>query len=204
MFFDIRVWGRENIPPGPKIFVGNHVTSHDGFFVMSLVREPMHFFIGPGYGSPLVAGALRLLEQINARPGNHKTMITSAVEYLRRGEAVCIAPEGDIQELFQLGSFYPGVATLYRRARVPIVPIGILLPKRAMREYPQRATVVDGRAYGLVKMVRGPYCVNFGEPFMPDLTSGTKKEQNDYILQVIRERISALIEDVRMNQFWLC
>jgi len=204
MTLDLRVWGRENIAPGPKLLVANHITSYDPFWLLSVLHEPVHVIIGPGYKSPWVAKMLDAFEHINALDGNYKTLIDSAVKYLQRGEAVAIAPEGDLHAVFQLGQFQPGVAAIYRRARVPIVPIALLAPKSGTREYPKQAQVIDGHVFRMVKTVRGPYCMNIGEPFLPDLSDGlTKKEQNDYILGAVKQKIEFLLEDARVNKFWL-
>src|SRR3990172_1978533 len=100
LFLDLHVWGRENIPEGPKIYVTNHVTSTDPFWVLPEFTEPVHIVIGPGYNLPWVAKVLDAFEQINCMPAHRNTVVKKAVTYLQRGEAVYTAPEGDLQDLF--------------------------------------------------------------------------------------------------------
>ena len=101
-----------------------------------------------------------------------------------------------------MGRFYPGVARIYRQARVPIVPIALLVPKSRLREYPFRVKI-DGRVYRTVVTLRGPLCINIGEPMMPNIPAGTDREQDEFVLAVLRERLEALVEDARSNRFWL-
>lgn len=202
LFLRLHVWGREHIPPGPKIYVTNHITSYDSFWVTPFFTEPVHTVIGPGYQTWMGEKVLDWFEQINAMPAHRHTVVSKALAYLERGEAVYLAPEGDLQELFQLGRFYPGVARIYRLSRVPMIPIALVAPKRAMRELPIPITV-EGRVYRTVVVFRGPYCINIGEPFAPDIPEGTEKEQEEHILKLLAARIQSLSEEVRMNKFWL-
>jgi len=203
LFLDLHVWGRENLRPGPKIFVGNHITSHDALYVMPVLDELIHFIIGPGYQSPMLARFLDAFEQINALAGDGKTVVARAVEMLKKGESVCVAPEGNIQEQFQIRRFLPGVARIYREYPVPIVPMGLLAPRHSLREYPNRSTVIGGEVYPFIVVKRGTYCVNIGEPWMPECPAGSDAKQILYITRGLRNRVETLVEDIRQNKFWL-
>ncbi len=202
LFLKVHVWGRENIPTGPKILVSNHITSTDGGRLCALLDELLHMVNGPGYNFWITARLLDAFEQINALPAHRKTVVARAVEYLKRGETVYITPEGDIQEPFRLARFYPGAAKMYRQIRVPIVPIALVAPRRALKELPFQITV-DGRVYPIVTVLRGPFLINIGEPLLPDCPDGTDQEQDDYIMGIIRRRIESLVDDARLNKFWL-
>jgi 1-acyl-sn-glycerol-3-phosphate acyltransferase len=142
-------------------------------------------------------------EQINAMPERRKTVVDEAVKYLSRGESVYTAPEGDIQEPFHLGRFYPGVARIYRRTGAPIIPIALLAPRSAMRACPRLDMTVDGRVYRALFVLRGPFCVNIGEPFTPLMTDGADEVMEDRrIVDELRERMGLLVEEIRINRFW--
>ena len=66
-FLSCRVWGRENIPEGPKIFAANHITSHE-ILLTTFFPEPVHVVVGPVCKYRLVAWLCKYLEQINAMP----------------------------------------------------------------------------------------------------------------------------------------
>lgn len=202
LFMRLHVWGREHIPAGPKIFVTNHISTHDSFWVMPLFGCPLHIVIGPGYQQRMVAPLLDWLEQINALPEHRSTVVTEAVAYLQRGESVYIAPEGDAQELFRLGRFYPGVARIYRGSAAPIVPVALAAPKRAMWETPVRE-VVAGRVYQTRTVLRGPFCINIGEPLRPEVPEGPAAEQDEFVLRALRASLQGLLDDMRVNKFWL-
>lgn len=201
LFLDFRVWGRELIPRGPKIYVTNHITSTDPNWVLPVFTEPVHIIVGPGYQSKLMARVFDFFEQINAMPAHRKTVVDAAVRCLQKGESIYTAPEGDLQEPFQLGHFYPGVARIYRRTRAPIIPIALVAPRSAMRQWPMNI-VVDGRVYRYIMVLRGPYCVNVGEPFYPDTTDDGGPEEDQRVMEELKERIRLLVDDVRTNKFW--
>lgn len=201
LFLDWRVWGKENIPVGPKIFAANHITSHE-ILLATFFPEPVHIIVGPACKSRIVARLCRYLEQINAMPAHRETVIPEAVKYLQRGESVFLNPEGDFHEPFQMGPFYPGVARIYRQTRAAIVPIAVLAPKSSLKTLPMTIKV-DERIYRTVVVRRGPYCVHFGEPFFPECPDATPEEQEAAILKQIRTRIEELVEETRVNTFWL-
>jgi len=202
LFMDFHVWGREHIPKGPKIYVSNHISSTDVYWTLATFPEPVHFVLRLSDEFRWLGPVVDALEMIRARPGDAKTLIESAVRYLQKGEPVAIFPEGDIEDPFPVGPLLPGVAAIYRRARVPIVPLALIAPQRCLREYPF-PQVIDGRVYRTVVALRGPFGVNFGEPCLPDLPEGSRKEQNEYLLKFLRERLQSLAEDARANKFWL-
>jgi 1-acyl-sn-glycerol-3-phosphate acyltransferase len=201
LFMDIHVWGREHIPPGPKIYVTNHISALD-VGVITLFTEPVHLVVGPAYKTWLATKMLDAMEQINAMPDHRHTVVPEAVKYLQGGESVYICPEGDMQEPCQIGTFYPGVARIYRETGAPLIPIAMLAPKSRMREYPF-TTEVDGRVYRTVVILRGPLCFNIGEPLQPEPPEGTDQQQEQFILDALHSSMASLIHDARVNKFWL-
>ena len=73
LLMDMHVWGKEHIPPGPKIYATNHLTAMD-IFVCSVFTEPAHVIVGPAYKSWLATKVLDALEQINAMPEHRGTV----------------------------------------------------------------------------------------------------------------------------------
>lgn len=201
LFLDCRVWGRENIPQGPKIYAANHITSHE-ILLATVFPEPVHLVVGPACKFRLVAWLCKHLQQINAMPEHRKTVVPEAVKYLQRGESVFLNPEGDFQEPFQMGAFYPGIARMYRETRAAIVPIAVLAPASSLRKW-ATTIEVDGRVYRTVVVRRGPYCIHIGEPFFPECSAETPEEQDAEILKQISCRIEELVEETRVNTFWL-
>jgi len=198
---DVRVWGRDRIPAGPKLYVANHISSVE-IFLTTLFPEPVHTVVGPACKYRVVAWLCRYLEQINAMPESRKTVVPEGIKYLERGEALFLNPEGDFHPTFELGTFYPGVARMYRATRAPIVPIAVLAPRSSFH-LRKGVIEVEGRIYKTLVIRGGPYCVQFGEPFLPDVPVGTPHEQDQAVLDQIGDRIEALVEQTRPRTFWL-
>lgn len=204
LFLDLHVWGRDNIPAGPKIYATNHIAASDALWALPVFPEPVHIVIGPPYASRVAAMVYDWFEQINAMPAHRKTVVPEAVKYLQKGEPVCITPEGgDLPEPFRLGRFFPDVARIYRQCRVPIIPGALVAPQRHILRYPFLDTTVEGHVYRFLFVQRGTFCINFGEPWLPECPEGSDARKTLYITRGLRERIAALIEDVRERKFWL-
>ncbi len=198
LFLNFHVRGRDNIPTGPKIFVINHITSVDHIWIMPVLAEPVHFIFGPGYQSRLTAWFLDFMQQINAMPGHRRTVVDDAMFYLKKGESVLIAPEGDLQEPFVLGKFYPGAAKIYQRIQVPFIPIALVAPPSAMRAYPWFDITVDDRVYRGIFVLRGPYFINVGKPYLPENSEDLdEREDQQRIMDELKSRISRLTDEVR-------
>lgn len=203
LFIDLHIWGRENIPKGPKIYVTNHISCTDATWLLPEFTEPIHIVIGPIYHKPLYAKLLDAMEQINCMPAHRSTVVEKAVAYLKRGESIYIAPEGDIQEPFQLGRFYAGAARIYRGSRAPIVPISLAAPYHSMCEYPRLGAVIEGRYYRMVAVLRGLYCIKIGEPFFPKIPVGmTDQEMDETITAQIKDRIQTQLDQIRSHDYW--
>ena len=200
LFADHRIFGAHHIPPGPKIYAHNHISSLDTLWVLPVFPEPVHTVVGPAYHSRLAALALDYFEQINAMPDHRATVVDRAVAHLRHGEPVHIAPEGDLQVDGTLGRFYPGTAKIYRKHPVPIVPIAIVARDSVKRRVRCLDMTIEGRLYQGLFVFRGPYFVSVGQPFTPKLNEmADEKQDNKRIMQELKTRIQTLINDVRSS-----
>lgn len=203
LFLDVTVVGRERIPPGPKIYVTNHVASTDPYWVLPVFTEPVHVIIGPGYQSRVMGWVLDRFGQINAMPAHRHRVVDESIDRLRRGGSVYTAPEGDIQHPVTMGRFYPGVAKIYRRFPVPIVPIALLAPRESLRAIPRLDMTVEGRVYRGVFVLRGPLRIHVGEPLRPVARDDVdEKDDNERIMGEIKERMRGLLSDIRRETGW--
>jgi len=198
---EVRVWGRERIPRGAKLYVSNHISSQE-IFLTTLFPEPVHVIVGPACKYRVVAWLCKYLEQINAMPEFRQSVVPEGIKYLKRGEALFLNPEGDFRPTFEMGRFYPGVARMYRATLAPIVPIAVLTPRSSL--HLKRSVIeVEGRIYKTLVVKGGPYCVHFGDPFDPVVPDGTEQEQDEVVLAQIKTRIEELVEETRARTFWL-
>jgi 1-acyl-sn-glycerol-3-phosphate acyltransferase len=202
-FLEFIVWGKENIPPGPKIFCSNHFSSTDPFFAITIMDEPVHMIIGPGFSVPFFRHILKMGKQINALPENRSRVIPSAIEYLKKNESIFIFPEGDLNDQKSLRTFYSGLARIYLAYPVPIVPIGILSPIRYVKEK-ERNIVVGETVYKTLTVLTGKYYANIGKPLRFPIFehNGAASDAIGIITDKVKSRIRSLIRDIKVNKFW--
>jgi long-chain acyl-CoA synthetase len=169
VFARLKVSGREHLETmhGPVIFVANHQSNLDTPAIMaSLPRYwryrlapamwkeyfDAHFFpdrhrIGERWGNSILYGLLTVL--FNAFPiPQFETGTRQSLRYIgelvEEGWSILIFPEGERTLTGEIGVFYPGVAMIASRMRVPVVPIRLvgldrILPRGTTR--PRRGPV---------------------------------------------------------------
>ena len=203
LFYDFRVWGQQHIPPeGPKIFCSNHFSSSDPGFVITLMKEPVHMVIGSAFGIPGMGALLRAGEQIDAFDEDaRKKVVSEAIQYLKRGESVYIFPEGDIGDQRGLRKFYTGIARIYLEYPVPIVPIGLISPRRNVSD---RDVTVKEVLFHQLRVVSRNYYANIGpaRTFEEYHEREDRREAGRELTEEIKQIISDLIDDIKLNKFW--
>lgn len=133
LIYRLRTTGHEHIPEqGPAILAPNHVSYVDALVLSALSPRPIRFVMDAGiFSVPVLSWLFR---QVGAIPiASAKTDPTilaqalGAVEAaLRRGELVCIFPEGALTKDGQLGEFKPGIRRMLDKCPVPVIPIGLV------------------------------------------------------------------------------
>jgi 1-acyl-sn-glycerol-3-phosphate acyltransferase len=151
-----------DIPVGPKIFVANHPSATDPFILHLLSREPMSVMIvSTAFTFPLFGEYIRRAGQIQVLPGEGARAMEQAKGFLKAGYSVGIFPEGDFSP--QAGGFREprnGAARLALSTGMPVVPVGIYLPReRSLRV----ASRLSGRPTVGYWYLRGPYGITIGE-----------------------------------------
>ncbi len=199
--YDFLTWQAEEIPQGPKIFCSNHFSSSDVHFVTTLTKDPLHMVIGPAFGIPVIGSFLRWTEQINAlTKEDRKTVVQKAVSYLQEGDSIYIFPEGDLNTQEQLMCFKSGVAQIYLANPVPIVPIGLIAPKRRVRNKMSKTagrqmTVVSRNYYANIGK-----CMEFPEAL--EVAKYDVETARQMILDELSETIDTLIKEIKTDKFW--
>lgn len=129
-----RVTGRENIPrTGPVILAPNHISNCDPPFVGLSVNRPVWFMAKRElFENPILGAFIRFAQGFPVERGQPRTVLRRAQELLSSGEAVVVYPEGRLSQSGDLQPLLPGVAFLALRARVPIVPVGIVGTKQVL------------------------------------------------------------------------
>ena len=135
--YKLKVDGGEHVPrSGPFIVVANHQSSTDIVAIAlalktALVRSHMWPWakveIERGREGPLGKTLWKVFGviPIDRDVGQSEKAIRSSLEYLQRGEIICVFPEGTRYKNKELGWFEYGVANLARAAPAPVLPVGI-------------------------------------------------------------------------------
>ncbi len=145
--------GVENIPSeGPAILIYNHIAFIDPVVIMGLLpRNVVPLAKAESYDEPIWGIFPKLWDVIPVRrDGLDRGAIRSALNILRAGETLLIAPEGTRNENLQEGK--EGVAYLAIKSRAPVVPVAVYGTKGFPSFSPKRwreegATVRVGKPF---------------------------------------------------------
>ena len=132
VFWRIKVEGRENIPKsGPGVLAANHQSFCDSFFIPLVVPRRVTFLAKAEYfDSKKTAWFFRAAGQIPIRRGggsaSERALETARSEVLRKGELLCLYPEGTRTLDAYVHKGRTGVTRLSRECGVPVIPVGVV------------------------------------------------------------------------------
>lgn len=126
--YRIRVRGSEQLVPGGALLICNHLSHADALWIGTAIHRPIVFLMHRSFFAvPLIGGVARLFGTIPVASEDSaeekRRSLEQAIEQARRGELVCIFPEGAISRSGQLLGFRRGMETIAREAGVAIQPI---------------------------------------------------------------------------------
>ncbi len=179
----IELSGLENIPKhGPALFVANHLGDTDAVvamayfprFVESLAKVEL-------YDLPVIGLIGSLYGVIWVHRGQpDRRALRAALDGLRAGRCVAIAPEGRESTTGKLEEGMGGAAYLALKAQVPVVPFAF-------------TGTENWRVYGnLKKLHRTAITMTVGPPFMLPL-SGSLRESIDQGTETIMSSVAELL-----------
>jgi 1-acyl-sn-glycerol-3-phosphate acyltransferase len=129
ILFDLKVYGRRNIPPrGGVLIISNHQGNLDPVVIAVRLHRPVNYIAK----SELFRGhwSLWLLHAVNAFPVRQGTgdvgAVKETIHRLRQGHLLNMYPEGSRTEDGRIAPLLRGVALIVRRANVPVVPAVIV------------------------------------------------------------------------------
>lgn len=128
ILYRLRVGGRERIPDvGPLIFVSNHQSYFDPVTVGCAVKRRQFTAIAQeGLFRGPFGWLLRSYKTIAiARGAGDAGAMKAALAELAAGRCVLVFPEGTRSPTAAMQPFRRGVLLLQRKAKVPIVPMGL-------------------------------------------------------------------------------
>ena len=174
----MKVWGAENIPPGPKIIVGNHPNATDAFTLPFIIKEQIIFLIEDKvFDIPLLGYIFRKADQIPVIEGKGREALKSAIDRIRAGYTVCIFPEGKITTTHNVTHAGTGVARLAVETGAAILPIGFHVPAKFLK-------IIHGHQRGKETVGSwqvGGFCyVNIGKPLRAAFDEKIEKNYQYY------------------------
>lgn len=127
---DVEVRGEHHLwAHRPSVFLFNHQSMVDGYVLLTLLRRGFTGVAKKDVANmPLLGQILRALDFAFIDRGNARNAIEAmepAVERLRRGMSVVIAPEGTRSLTPRLGRFKKGAFQIAMQASAPVVPVVI-------------------------------------------------------------------------------
>ncbi len=162
LMLQLDVFWQAPFPSGPKLIVANHPSTTDPFYLGLLSSQPISLLIIESlFLIPVFGAFLRWSGHIPVVPGKGRTAFDAAYRRLLRGRSVALFPEGDLSP--PEGGFLPprtGAARLALLTGVPIIPIGIYLPRERSRAI---VSTVAGRRLRGYLYLRGKYGVTVGQ-----------------------------------------
>ena len=152
MHFEIQ--GKENIPEGPCVLIGNHQAYCDIMAVLKAMEGHQLGFIAKEEFKPVPLLSTWIetcrgifIPTLRGDTRESLRVINQGVEYIKEGFSMMIFPEGRRSWSSEMGEFKPGSFKLATKSKVPLVPITIngtykMFEEREIMTPGQTATVV--------------------------------------------------------------
>ncbi len=133
VLFRVRIVGRENIPAGNYIVVGNHLSWIDPFVLMiALPAEPRLYFIGASqianrrWKARLMGNFDGMIPVERGASWVGREILTKPLQVLASGAALGLFPEGNVgPNEGELGPLQHGIGHILLRADYPVLPVAL-------------------------------------------------------------------------------
>lgn len=180
---DLRVEGQENLwAQRPAVFIFNHQSALDFVLMLKLLRRDLtgvgkkEIRRNPIFGPLFAAAGMAFVDRADS--GKAIEALQPAVDALREGRSLVIAPEGTRSLTPRLGRFKKGAFHMAMQAGVPVVPVVF---RNVLDALPKDALVVRPATIEAVVLP-------------PIDTSEWTRESLDDEIQAIRARYLEILE----------
>jgi putative phosphoserine phosphatase/1-acylglycerol-3-phosphate O-acyltransferase len=183
---DLRVEGEEHLwSHRPAVFLFNHQSELDAPLMMHMLRRDVtgvakrELLTNPLFGPFFWASGVVFVDRADTRRAIEA--LAPAIDALRQGRSLMIAPEGTRQPTPRLGRFKKGAFHLAMQAGVPIVPVVF---RNVLDALPKGTWAIHRSTVEAVVLP-------------PIDTSGWTRANLDAEIQAIRQRYLEVLEGVR-------
>lgn len=181
--YKVEFKGKENLErKGGFIIAANHISALDPMFIAMASKRLFHYIAKKElFENPVMAKALVHLNGFPVRRGiGDMNAVNYGIELVRRGEVLCIFPEGTRSPDGTPKAAKSGVGYIARATRADVVPVAIYKEKKEK---------------GAEKVV-----INIGEAIPNSalgFTENGKSKENKAAAKMIMDKITALWEECR-------
>lgn len=184
----VRLFGREHIPEeGAYVIAVNHISLLEVPFMAAFWPEVIEI-IGAAdvWTRPGQSVIVRLYHGLQVRRGEFdRRVMDNALNVLASGRPLMIAPEGGRSHTPGMLRGQPGVAYIVDKARVPVVPVGIL---GSTEDFIPKA----------LQLKRPPLEMHIGKPLdLPPITGrgADRREARQHNADLVMAHIAALLPE---------
>jgi len=125
--FEVR--GRQNIVDGPAIYAAKHQSAWDTFIYFLILKDPSYVLKKELLSIPVWGWCAQKYGAVAVdRSGGGaalKRMVADVKDRLQRGMALVIFPEGTRTQPGARQPYHPGIAAVYGKTDVPIIPVAL-------------------------------------------------------------------------------
>lgn len=124
LFYRVRVDGLPVLPVGGVLLAPNHLSWIDALLLQGVFDRPIRFLIYEEiYHRGPFRSLFRAIGALPVSPVRAKEALRTAVSALRRGEVVCIFPEGEISRAGLLMKIQRGYQLMAKESGCPVLPV---------------------------------------------------------------------------------
>jgi acyl-[acyl-carrier-protein]-phospholipid O-acyltransferase/long-chain-fatty-acid--[acyl-carrier-protein] ligase len=122
--YRVKTFGLESLPKTGFLLVPNHMTYVDAVVLQLACPRPIRFIVHESiYRVAWLTPIFKLIEAIPISNPHAKEAVREAAERIRKGEIVCIFPEGELSRTGTLLKLRKGFELIARLAECEVVPV---------------------------------------------------------------------------------